>query len=83
MSAVHAVESFGAGKCQQERREGVETLVEVGWARGRIPAAVLFRRDCSNPGTVMVARTRLVAKKTERKRCVRNIWNKTSVSVGA
>lgn len=61
----------------------METLMEVGWARRRIAAAVLFRGDCSNPGTVMVARTRLVAEKTERKRCVRNIWNKTSVSVGA
>lgn len=62
----------------------METLMEViSMASGRIPAAVLFRGNCSNPGTVMMARTRLVAEKTERKRCVRDIWNKTSAALGA
>ena len=45
------------------RKEGGCGNTEVGWARGRIPAAVLFRGDCSNPGSVMLARTRSVAKK--------------------
>lgn len=35
MEAGLAVESFGAGKCQKERREGVETRREVGLASGR------------------------------------------------
>lgn len=34
VSAVHAVESFGAGKCQQERREGVETRKLAGPGEG-------------------------------------------------
>lgn len=61
----------------------METLREVGLASGRIPAEVLFRGNCNNPGTVVTARTRLVAEKTERKRCVRDVWNKTSVALGA
>lgn len=64
--ALLVVESFGAGECQ-ERREAVE----VGVASGRIPAEV-FRGSGSNPATVRMARSRLVAEKTERTRCVRD-----------
>lgn len=66
MWALLAVESSGAGECQ-ERREAVE----VGLASGRIPAEV-FRGSGSNPAMVMTARSRLVAEKTERTRCVRD-----------
>lgn len=66
MWALLAVESFGAGECQ-ERRE----TVDVGLASGRIPAEV-FGGSGSNPAAVMTARSRLVAEKTERTRCVRD-----------
>lgn len=61
----------------------METLREIDLVNGRIPADVFFRGSCNNPGPVMTASTRLVAEETERKRCVRDVWNRTSATLGA
>lgn len=82
VQAVHAVESFGAGKCQEERGECVETW-KLAWPVEEIPAEVLSRDHCNNPAMVVTPGPGWwVRKCTEEKMCER-CWNKTSATLRA
>lgn len=61
-----AVKDVGAGKCHKERREGEGMPVGVGLARGEVPVDLLFTGSCNHAA-------RVVANKTQSKRCVRDI----------
>lgn len=78
---LYAVDSLEQVSVNKKGGEGVGTRGSWLDPGERMPAAVLFRGDCSNPGSVMVARTSGWLK-NRRGKGVRNIWNRTSVSLG-